>query len=142
MRAPDDEPEVLGAFDLDGFELGCGVSAQVPFGPYRVDFCFVNPCSGDALVVVEIDEGHHRHQWYSDLARDRWFTLQRIAILRFTEREVQLEPERCAFIAAWYADWLLQSEYECEGLSIDAWSLRRERDRLLDALAAHSEIQT
>ncbi len=109
MRRTDDYAEKMGGFEdwrfPDVYDW-LAVYCQLELGPYRADFAFVEPVTGDTLAIVEIDERAHRYNWPGDLVRDRFFTMQRIAVVRFTEDEVRLDAERCAFTAAWFAQWL------------------------------------
>ena len=68
---------------LQGFKF----RRQVPMGDYIVDFvCF------EAMLVVEVDGGHHLEQSSSDDERTRWLESEGFRVLRFWNNQVLKEP--------------------------------------------------
>jgi very-short-patch-repair endonuclease len=59
-------------------------------GPYTLDFY----CPA-AHLAVELDGGQHygEIQHLKDLARDEWLAKRGVRVLRFSDRDVLLEPE-------------------------------------------------
>ena len=61
---------------------------QAPIGCYIVDFvCF------EAMLVVEVDGGHHLEQSNSDDERTRWLETEGFRVLRFWNNQVLKEPD-------------------------------------------------
>ena len=71
---------------LDGFRF----RRQHPIGPYIADF-FCN----EAALVVEVDGGIHQEQDQTEKDRRRDIALKqhRLAVLRFTNREIETDIE-------------------------------------------------
>ena len=61
---------------------------QHPIGPFIADFC----CPEHRL-VVELDGGDHTGQQDTDQRRTDWLSSQGYTAIRFTNQEVQRQPE-------------------------------------------------
>jgi very-short-patch-repair endonuclease len=70
--------------------MGPKFRRQHTVGPYTLDFY----CPA-ARLAVELDGGQHYEpeQQSRDLARDEWLAGRGIRVLRFSDRDVLLEPE-------------------------------------------------
>ncbi len=64
---------------LGGFKF----RRQCPVSPYIVDFVWF-----EAMLVIEIDGGHHSYQTEADAERADWLSGQGYRVLRFWNREV------------------------------------------------------
>lgn len=72
------------------------VATQAPFGPYRADIMVT---VGERRLVVECDGStyhNHARMIEHDKRRDRYCTLNGIAVLRFTGQEITRDPRGCA----------------------------------------------
>ena len=72
------------------------VTTQAPFGPYRAD---IMVRVGDRRLVVECDGAafHNNARMIEhDKRRDRYCTLNGIAVLRFTGKEIHRDARGCA----------------------------------------------
>ncbi len=61
---------------------------QRPIGRYIVDFVCL-----ERLLIVEVDGGHHAEQRRYDETRDAWLKSQGFSLIRFSDRDVLLQPE-------------------------------------------------
>lgn len=87
-RATDAEHELWGR--VRRHRLGPKFRRQHTFGPYTLDFY----CP-DAHLAVELDGGQHYDgiQRLKDLARDEWLAKRGVRVLRFSDRDLLLEPD-------------------------------------------------
>lgn len=72
------------------------VETQVPFGPYRADIMVV---VANRRLIVECDGStfhNHARAIEHDKRRDRFCALNDIAVMRFTGKEINRDPRRCA----------------------------------------------
>lgn len=72
------------------------VTPQVPVGPYRADFIVY---VADKRLAVECDGAAYHatpEAVQRDKRRDRFFVSQGIPVMRFTGKEIQDDPRRCA----------------------------------------------
>ena len=75
---------LLRSHRLQGFKF----RRQAPIGGYIVDFvCF------EAMLVLEVDGGHHQEQSNSDDERTRWLESGGFRVLRFWNNQVLKEPD-------------------------------------------------
>ena len=76
--------------ELKDRQLGVKFRRQFPFGPYILDFYCM-----DLRLVVEVDGGQHFEPENIKLDAERTAVLERsgLRVLRFTNREVLMEPE-------------------------------------------------
>lgn len=69
---------------LEGFKF----RRQCPIGPYIVDFVCL-----EAMLVVEIDDGHHSYQTQADAECADWLSGQGYRVFRFWNHEVLQQTE-------------------------------------------------
>jgi very-short-patch-repair endonuclease len=70
---------------IDGFQF----RRQFPIGPYFADFFCVH-----ARLAIEVDGESHRGRERRDRLRDSFFRRRGIAVLRFTNQQIDEHPER------------------------------------------------
>src|SRR5512133_2033356 len=87
-RSTDTEHELWSR--LRRHRMGPKFRRQHTVGPYTLDFY-----SPAARLAVELDGGQHYEgvQRDKDVARDDWLARRGIRVLRYSDREVLLEPE-------------------------------------------------
>ena len=76
--------------------VGVVLRTQVPVGPYRADIVIE---VGGRLLVVECDGARFHNNPEAiqhDKRRDRYFTIQGYAVMRFTGAEIARDPRGCA----------------------------------------------
>jgi very-short-patch-repair endonuclease len=88
QRSTDAERELW--YRLRRRGLGAKFRRQHTLGPYTLDFYCPT-----ARLAIELDGGQHYEgvQRERDLARDEWLAGRGIRVLRFSDREVLLEPQ-------------------------------------------------
>jgi very-short-patch-repair endonuclease len=101
-KATDAERELWSR--LRRHRMGPKFRRQHTVGPYTLDFY----CPA-ARLAVELDGGQHYEglQFQKDVARDAWLRMHGIRVLRYSDRELLLEPEAVA-----EAIWLALSEVD------------------------------
>lgn len=76
--------------------VGVELATQVPMGPYRADILI--EVAGRKLIIEADGARYHNtpEAIAHDKRRDRYFTIQGIAVMRFTGEEINRDPRGCA----------------------------------------------